>query len=146
MSFCFLQLHPPILTLRSPQAILNCSLGVTKHNRQQTAGRYVLVLHFRIIHLVRVEKGGMFLGQIKRHTMNVAEANVPLCMTASLFRGVIHPCPFSRMLGGPHCRSWRFGDGRNILLRPEIEFWPQFPYWVHPLPGHSTRRAFWVRE
>jgi len=53
MSFCFSCLHLPILTLRSPQAILNCSLGVTKHYKVQAVGRYAFVLQLRIIDVTR---------------------------------------------------------------------------------------------
>ena len=52
-SFCFPYSYLLILTLTSPQAILNCSLGVTRHYMVEAVGRYAFVLQLRITDVTR---------------------------------------------------------------------------------------------
>jgi len=75
MSFCFPYPHLPILTLRSPQAILNCSLGVTKHYKAQAVGRYAFVLHLRIIDVTR------FTGENEARVKKVRSIRLHNCLT-----------------------------------------------------------------
>jgi len=114
MSFCFPYPYLPILTLRSPQAVLNCSLGVTKHYKDQAIGRYAFVLQLRIIDVTRFTDVNE--ARVKKVNPSSIDASGPLCFLASAPRRKIPPYPFSRRLGGPHCRPWRFVERKSCYF------------------------------